>query len=101
MFYSDGRPQAPVFIPLTFSSDGQQVCIALDVGLIAAGQAVKHYEMARYGTLRTGLSSSATPMPLNCPRRHCSKKCHRSSTYKARRSGRRQRQGRLAGFRAT
>ena len=27
--------------------------IALDAGLIAAGQAVEHYEMARYGTLRT------------------------------------------------
>lgn len=27
--------------------------IALDAGLIAAAQAVEHYEMARYGTLRT------------------------------------------------
>ncbi|MET3901397.1 ferritin-like metal-binding protein YciE [Devosia sp. UYZn731] len=27
--------------------------VALDAGLIAAGQAVEHYEMARYGTLRT------------------------------------------------
>lgn len=27
--------------------------ISLDAGLIAAGQAVEHYEMARYGTLRT------------------------------------------------
>ena len=26
---------------------------ALDAGLIAAGQAVEHYEMSRYGTLRT------------------------------------------------
>jgi ferritin-like metal-binding protein YciE len=26
---------------------------ALDAGLIAAGQAVEHYEIARYGTLRT------------------------------------------------
>lgn len=26
---------------------------ALDAGLVAAGQAVEHYEMARYGTLRT------------------------------------------------
>ena len=27
--------------------------IALDAGLISAAQAVEHYEMARYGTLRT------------------------------------------------
>jgi ferritin-like metal-binding protein YciE len=26
---------------------------ALDAGLVAAGQAVEHYEIARYGTLRT------------------------------------------------
>ncbi|GAC1335011.1 MAG: ferritin-like domain-containing protein [Beijerinckiaceae bacterium] len=26
---------------------------ALDAGLVAAGQAVEHYEMSRYGTLRT------------------------------------------------
>ena len=26
---------------------------ALDAGLVAAGQAVEHYEMARYGTLKT------------------------------------------------
>lgn len=30
--------------------------ISLDAGLIAAGQAVEHYEMARYGTLRTWAS---------------------------------------------
>jgi len=27
--------------------------VALDAGLVAAGQAVEHYEMARYGTLKT------------------------------------------------
>ena len=26
---------------------------ALDAGLLAAGQAVEHYEMSRYGTLKT------------------------------------------------
>jgi ferritin-like metal-binding protein YciE len=31
---------------------------ALDAGLLAAAQAVEHYEMSRYGTLRTGPSSS-------------------------------------------
>jgi len=30
-----------------------QGTISLDAGLIAAGQAVEHYEMARYGTLKT------------------------------------------------
>ena len=38
---------------------------ALDAGLLAAAQAVEHYEMARYGTLRTwaeelGLPEAAT-----------------------------------------
>jgi ferritin-like metal-binding protein YciE len=38
---------------------------ALDAGLLAAAQAVEHYEMSRYGTLRTwaeelGLNESAT-----------------------------------------
>ena len=27
--------------------------VALDAGLVSAGQAVEHYEMARYGTLKT------------------------------------------------
>jgi ferritin-like metal-binding protein YciE len=30
---------------------------ALDAGLISAGQAVEHYEMARYGTLKTWAST--------------------------------------------
>ena len=29
---------------------------ALDAGLLAAGQAVEHYEMSRYGTLKTWAS---------------------------------------------
>jgi ferritin-like metal-binding protein YciE len=38
---------------------------ALDAGLLAAGQAVEHYEISRYGTLRTwaeelGLDAAAT-----------------------------------------
>jgi ferritin-like metal-binding protein YciE len=38
---------------------------ALDAGLLAAAQAVEHYEMSRYGTLRTwaeelGLTEAAT-----------------------------------------
>jgi ferritin-like metal-binding protein YciE len=32
---------------------------ALDAGLLAAAQAVEHYEIARYGTLRPGRPSSA------------------------------------------
>jgi ferritin-like metal-binding protein YciE len=35
--------------------------IALDAGLIAAGQAVEHYEMARYGTLRTWATQLGRP----------------------------------------
>lgn len=27
--------------------------IALDAGLVSSGQAVEHYEIARYGTLKT------------------------------------------------
>jgi len=39
--------------------------VALDAGLVAAGQAVEHYEMARYGTLKTwaqqlGLTEAVT-----------------------------------------
>ena len=30
---------------------------ALDAGLLAAAQAVEHYEISRYGTLKTGRSS--------------------------------------------
>ena len=33
--------------------DDYKGTIALDAGLISAAQAVEHYEMARYGTLRT------------------------------------------------
>jgi ferritin-like metal-binding protein YciE len=32
---------------------------ALDAGLLAAAQAVEHYEIARYGTLKPGPQSSA------------------------------------------
>lgn len=35
---------------------------ALDTGLIAAGQAVEHYEISRYGTLRAR-ANSACVMP--------------------------------------
>ena len=39
---------------------------ALDAGLLAAAQAVEHYEISRYGTLRTwaeelGMSDAAAP----------------------------------------
>ena len=36
---------------------------ALDAGLLAAAQAVEHYEMSRYGTLRTWAGSSACRTP--------------------------------------
>ena len=35
---------------------------ALDAGLLAAAQAVEHYEISRYGTLRTWARKSACPM---------------------------------------
>jgi ferritin-like metal-binding protein YciE len=37
--------------------DEYQGTSALDAGLISAGQAVEHYEMARYGTLKTWAST--------------------------------------------
>jgi ferritin-like metal-binding protein YciE len=43
------------------NDDGEEQLIssgapALDAGLLAAAQAVEHYEMSRYGTLRTWAS---------------------------------------------
>jgi ferritin-like metal-binding protein YciE len=43
---------------------------ALDAGLLAAGQAVEHYEISRYGTLKTwatrvGLKDAATLLDQN------------------------------------
>jgi ferritin-like metal-binding protein YciE len=43
---------------------------ALDAGLLVAGQAVEHYEIARYGTLKTwatrlGLKYAATLLDQN------------------------------------
>ena len=43
--------------------DDKQV---LDAALIAAAQAVEHYEMTRYGTLIDGPSSSAATTALRC-----------------------------------
>ena len=37
---------------------------ALDAGLLAAAQAVEHYEIARYGTLKTWARNSLKP---GCP----------------------------------
>jgi ferritin-like metal-binding protein YciE len=38
--------------------EGYNSSEALDAGLLAAAQAVEHYEMSRYGTLKTGPASS-------------------------------------------
>jgi ferritin-like metal-binding protein YciE len=35
--------------------------VALDAGLVSAGQAVEHYEMARYGTLKTWAQQLGIP----------------------------------------
>ena len=42
-------------------SSSRHVSPALDAGLLAAAQAVEHYEMSRYGTLKTW----ATELGLN------------------------------------
>ena len=47
---------------------------ALDAGLLAAAQAVEHYEISRYGTLRTWAKSWATLMRLPFFRRPLMKK---------------------------
>ena len=39
---------------------------ALDAGLIAAAQAVEHYEIARYGALRSWAELSSSTMPRSC-----------------------------------
>ena len=39
---------------------------ALDAGLLAAAQAVEHYEISRYGTLRSGRGAWTTPPPPGC-----------------------------------
>ena len=50
---------------------------ALDAGLLAAAQAVEHYEMSRYGTLRTWAEELGMPMRLNCSRRRWTKRKQR------------------------
>ena len=47
---------------------------ALDAGLVAAAQAVEHYEIARYGTLIASADSLATVRPPNCSRSHSARK---------------------------
>ena len=42
---------------------------ALDAGLIAAAQAVEHYEIARYGALRSWASWPAWTTPRSCSTR--------------------------------
>ena len=39
---------------------------ALDAGLLSAAQAVEHYEISRYGTLKTWAASSACAMRSSC-----------------------------------
>ena len=57
---------------------------ALDAGLIAAAQAVEHYEISRYGTLRTwagalGLTDAAASSKRPWRRRRRPTSCSRSS----------------------
>ena len=46
---------------------------ALDAGLIASAQAVEHYEITRYGTLRRWAGCSASAKPTSCWRRRWSR----------------------------
>ena len=39
---------------------------ALDAGLLAAAQAVEHYEISRYGSLKCWANESVTKRPSNC-----------------------------------
>jgi ferritin-like metal-binding protein YciE len=47
---------------------------ALDGGLLAAAQAVQHYEIARYGTLKTWAAELGLNQGWSCWRRRSAKK---------------------------
>jgi hypothetical protein len=73
---------------------------ALDAGLLAAARAVKHYEIARYGTLKAwaaGLRMNQA-VKLSCWRRRLSRKGNRPGADEARRE--RGQPARTAGVRA-
>ena len=72
---------------------------ALDAGLAAAAQAVEHYEMSRYGTLKDhGLKSWVCRMPQPCSKRRSRKRKPRSRIDHAREGcGECRSRGRLVG----
>ena len=47
---------------------------ALDAGLLAAAQAVEHYEISRYGTLKTWAAELGYTDAVNCSTRRCRKR---------------------------
>jgi ferritin-like metal-binding protein YciE len=47
---------------------------ALDAGLLAAAQAVEHYEISRYGTLKTWAKELGWTRQRVCSRRRCRRK---------------------------
>ena len=51
---------------------------ALDAGLLAAAQAVEHYEMSRYGTLRTWAEELGCQTPPSFFRRRSTKRKQRT-----------------------
>jgi ferritin-like metal-binding protein YciE len=62
------RPQGkPCEAILGILDEGKEImeefkgAVALDAGLVAAAQAVEHYEMARYGTLKTWATTLGLP----------------------------------------
>ena len=52
---------------------------ALDAGLASSAQAVEHYEIARYGTLKTWAQELGTTTRRSCSTRRCRKRSRRIS----------------------
>lgn len=66
------RPQGkPCEAILGILDEGKEImeefkgAVALDAGLVASAQAVEHYEMARYGTLKTWATTLGLPEAAN------------------------------------
>ena len=52
---------------------------ALDAGLASSAQAVEHYEIARYGTLKTWPRNLASTTPRSSSTKRCGKKSRRTN----------------------
>jgi ferritin-like metal-binding protein YciE len=77
----DAKPQGKTCDAVVgIIEEGQEIMVeykgspALDAGLVAAAQAVEHYEISRYGTLRTwaeelGLSDAVRLLDASCAKK--------------------------------